>query len=103
MNEIIRAEKKKEKGGNSKWDKKKEKKKRKREDEGANARAVEDEVELNMADPRFKAVHEDHRFAIDPANPHFKKTKNMKKLLYGKDSDNGVANGERKKKRPRKV
>ncbi|KAG8848263.1 pre-rRNA-processing protein esf1 [Serendipita sp. 405] len=103
MNEIIRAEKKKEKGGNSKWDKKKEKKKRKREDEGANARAVEDEVELNMTDPRFKAVHEDHRFAIDPANPHFKKTKNMKKLLYGKDSDNGVANGERKKKRPRKV
>ncbi|KAF8807347.1 hypothetical protein BYT27DRAFT_7097591 [Phlegmacium glaucopus] len=36
---------------------------------------------LDVKDERFKALHEDHQFAIDPSNPHFKKTKSMAALL----------------------
>ncbi|KAG8810454.1 pre-rRNA-processing protein esf1, partial [Serendipita sp. 399] len=109
MNEIVRAERRKEKGGSGKWEKKKLKKRKRGDGEGivgASAPAGpggDEDVELNMADPRFKAIREDHRFAIDPANPHFKKTKNMKKLLYGQNTENGAANNERKKKRQRRV
>ncbi|KAG8871413.1 pre-rRNA-processing protein esf1 [Tulasnella sp. 331] len=37
--------------------------------------------EINVDDDRFKALHEQHEFAIDPSNPHFKKTKSMNSLL----------------------
>ncbi|CCL99020.1 uncharacterized protein FIBRA_01029 [Fibroporia radiculosa] len=50
-------------------------------------KSVDDENELqqdfsiDVKDERFKAVHEDHAFAIDPSNPHYKKTKSMSALL----------------------
>ncbi|OCF74789.1 hypothetical protein I204_05171 [Kwoniella mangroviensis CBS 8886] len=36
---------------------------------------------INVSDPRFKAIHEDAEFAIDPSNPHYTKTKAMQDLL----------------------
>jgi hypothetical protein len=58
----MRAERKAEKSGKQK--------KRKRDGKGEeNKERDEDNVEINLADPRFKNLHEDHRFAIDPSNP----------------------------------
>jgi len=42
---------------------------------------IQEQFVINVKDDRFKAVHEDHTFAIDPSNPHFKKTKSMAALL----------------------
>ncbi|KAK4690010.1 hypothetical protein P7C73_g127, partial [Tremellales sp. Uapishka_1] len=36
---------------------------------------------IDTKDERFKALHEEPEFAIDPSNPHFTKTKAMKALL----------------------
>ncbi|WVF71599.1 hypothetical protein IAT40_006407 [Kwoniella sp. CBS 6097] len=36
---------------------------------------------INVKDDRFKALHEDAEYAIDPSNPHFTKTKAMQDLL----------------------
>lgn len=78
MNDIIKEEKA---AGN---------KKRRRAPHGKKAGADrEKEVELgdknfeiDVKDERFsKKLVDDHRFAIDPSNPHFKKTKAMGKLL----------------------
>uniref|UniRef100_A0ACC2J609 Uncharacterized protein n=1 Tax=Nemania bipapillata TaxID=110536 RepID=A0ACC2J609_9PEZI len=70
MNEITRAEKKKSK-------KFKKKGKNQEEDHGG----LQEGFEMNVNDDRFKAVFEDHEFAIDPSNPKFKSTPGMKKLL----------------------
>ena len=40
-----------------------------------------DAFQLDTADSRFGAVLSDPHFAIDPSNPHFRKSKNMDKLL----------------------
>ncbi|CDZ98668.1 Uncharacterized conserved protein [Phaffia rhodozyma] len=37
--------------------------------------------EINVKDERFNKLNVDHRFAIDPSHPQFKKTKAMSKLL----------------------
>jgi hypothetical protein len=58
MEKIIKAEKAKGKG------KKKNKKNRGKEKE-----AVKDDFEIDVADDRFKSLHEDPEFAIDPSNP----------------------------------
>ncbi|KAI0825046.1 hypothetical protein BC628DRAFT_1488995 [Trametes gibbosa] len=42
---------------------------------------VQEEFAIDVKDDRFKAVLEDHTYAIDPSNPHFKKTKSMAALL----------------------
>ncbi|KAJ3479605.1 hypothetical protein NLI96_g8934 [Meripilus lineatus] len=68
---VLKAEK-------SKTKKRKDKKKRKTtggDDE------IQEDFAINVRDDRFKAVHEDSTFAIDPSNPHFKKTKSMSALL----------------------
>lgn len=70
MNEIIRAEKQKGK-------KKKKKGKHAVEDRGG----LQDDFQMDVGDSRFKAVFENHEFAIDPSNPKFKATHGMKKLL----------------------
>lgn len=71
MKVVLKAEKSK---GRKKRDRKKGK-----------AAGGEDELQedfaIDVKDHRFKAVHEDSIFAIDPSNPHFKKTKNMSALL----------------------
>ena len=69
MNEIIRAEKHK--------NKKKKKGKEAIEDRGG----LQDEFNMDVGDSRFKAVFENHEFAIDPSNPKYKATQGMKKLL----------------------
>ncbi|KAH9937012.1 uncharacterized protein B0H18DRAFT_1112899 [Fomitopsis serialis] len=42
---------------------------------------LQEDFSINVSDNRFKAVFEDHAFAIDPSNPRFKETKSMKTLL----------------------
>ncbi|KAH9950404.1 hypothetical protein B0H21DRAFT_533803 [Amylocystis lapponica] len=68
MKAVLKAEKKRGK-----------KKKGKTVDDGDNE--LQEDFAINVKDERFKAVHDDHAFAIDPSNPHFKKTKSMSALL----------------------
>ncbi|KAL2153585.1 hypothetical protein VTH82DRAFT_4740 [Thermothelomyces myriococcoides] len=70
MKEIERAEKLKGK-------KKKKKGKKATEDRGG----LQEDFKMDVEDSRFKAVFENHEFAIDPSNPKFKATQGMKKLL----------------------
>lgn len=71
MSEIRRAEKQKSK-----------KKKKKKGDKSHGERGgLQDDFEMDVEDNRFKAIFENHEFAIDPSNPRFKATKGMKQLL----------------------
>ncbi|CAG8589087.1 1696_t:CDS:2, partial [Paraglomus occultum] len=54
----------------------------------------EDNFEINANDPRFAALLENHHFAIDPTNPHFKKTKAMQKLLEERQRRQVLADSE---------
>ncbi|KAI6010656.1 hypothetical protein F5J12DRAFT_820928 [Pisolithus orientalis] len=58
-------------------------KKKKRNDDNIHDDGSEAEADflIDVKDDRFKALHEDHQFAIDPSNPQFKKTKGMLALL----------------------
>lgn len=62
-------------------------KKIRRKNKGPKKPGEEDDNELqedfliDVKDARFKALHEDHQYAIDPSNPQFKKTRNMAALL----------------------
>ncbi|KAL1841319.1 hypothetical protein VTJ49DRAFT_7156 [Mycothermus thermophilus] len=69
MREIAKAEKLK--------GKKKNKGKKGAEDQGG----LQQDFRMDVNDPRFKAVFENHEFAIDPSNPKFKATEGMKKVL----------------------
>lgn len=42
---------------------------------------LQDDFEMDVADPRFAAMYDSHHFAIDPTNPQFKKTGAMQKVL----------------------
>ncbi|KAG8768781.1 pre-rRNA-processing protein esf1 [Ceratobasidium sp. 428] len=58
------------------------KKGRRKDKKGAEANAEDgQDFQMDVKDKRFSALHEDHEFAIDPSNPHFKKTKSMQALL----------------------
>ena len=70
MKEIMRAEKHKSKKKNKKGDK--------AQDDHV---GLQTDFDLDVKDDRFRAVFEDHEFAIDPSNPKFKATQGMKKLL----------------------
>ncbi|GJJ13892.1 hypothetical protein Clacol_008149 [Clathrus columnatus] len=71
MRAVIKAEKEKAR--------KRRKGKKPTKDQHANE--TQEEFVPDVNDARFKALHEDHAFAIDPSNPHFKKTKTMSALL----------------------
>ncbi|KAK4228551.1 putative Pre-rRNA-processing protein ESF1 [Podospora fimiseda] len=73
MREVERAEKLKGKKGK----KGKKVKGGTIEDQGG----LQEDFDMDVEDPRFKAVFESHEFAIDPSNPKFKATAGMKKLL----------------------
>ncbi|EMD42120.1 hypothetical protein CERSUDRAFT_90716 [Gelatoporia subvermispora B] len=60
---------------------KKGKKKGKKGKLGEEENELQEDFSIDVKDERFKAVHEDHTFAIDPSNPRFKKTKSMSALL----------------------
>ncbi|KAI3399675.1 hypothetical protein diail_6024 [Diaporthe ilicicola] len=96
MDEIMKAEKKKSK--------KKGKRGKKDEDAGG----LQENFSMDVGDERFKAVFEDHEFAIDPSNPKFKATSGMKQLLdeSRKKRKHGGASGgaeEPKEKKPKKA
>ncbi|KIJ45262.1 hypothetical protein M422DRAFT_75247 [Sphaerobolus stellatus SS14] len=74
MRSILKVEKTASKKGR-KRDKKKGKDNEGGEDE------TQQNFSIDVKDDRFTALHEDHSFAIDPTNPHFKKTKSMAALL----------------------
>ncbi|KZV77751.1 hypothetical protein PENSPDRAFT_568074 [Peniophora sp. CONT] len=70
---VLRAEKGKKN--------KKGKRGKKGDEEADGEREVQEDFSIDVKDDRFAAVHEDYTFAIDPSNPHFKKTKSMSALL----------------------
>ena len=97
MTEILRAENKK--------GKKQKGKKSKKDDSGP--AGLQEDFKINVEDPRFKAVFDDHDFAIDPSNPNFKSTQNMKMLLDegrkkrrhdGVDDDGGKKKARKEKR-----
>uniref|UniRef100_A0A8D0H9W0 ESF1 nucleolar pre-rRNA processing protein homolog n=1 Tax=Sphenodon punctatus TaxID=8508 RepID=A0A8D0H9W0_SPHPU len=45
---------------------------------------VDDEFQVNVADPRFQAMYSSHLFNLDPSDPNFKKTKAVEKILEEK-------------------
>lgn len=57
--------------------KRKKVKKHRQEDDNE----LQDDFSIDVKDVRFKALHDDHQYAIDPSNPQFMKTKNMTALL----------------------
>ncbi|KAI0932105.1 hypothetical protein AcV7_000700 [Taiwanofungus camphoratus] len=69
MRAVLKAEKK-QKG-------KKKKGKRNAEDDNE----LQENFTIDVKDERFKAIHDDYSYAIDPSNPHFKQTKSMSALL----------------------
>lgn len=71
MKEVIKAEKEK-------------KFKRKRCRSAADAEGVQEGFEIDINDPRFASLYEEHDFAIDPTNPRFKQTSTMMKLMEEK-------------------
>jgi hypothetical protein len=79
MREIERAEKEARKKG------KKNKFKKKSKSDAVQADTSEttpaDDFNVDTSDPRFARLFSSHEYAIDPTNPRFKATKNMKALL----------------------
>ncbi|KAH7882945.1 hypothetical protein F5I97DRAFT_1930559 [Phlebopus sp. FC_14] len=71
---ILKAEKRKGRHGKKRFT-------RNNQDEDDGQTEIQDDFVIDVKDERFKALHEDHQFAIDPSNPHFKKTKSMANLL----------------------
>lgn len=61
MRDVIKAEKNKTK---------KRRKERKR-NTAENAEEIQEDFVLDVNDSRFRALHEDHAFAIDPSNPQY--------------------------------
>ncbi|KAF7306879.1 NUC153 domain-containing protein [Mycena indigotica] len=70
MKAIVKAEKEAKRKG---------KKKRKLNDVEGNE--MQEDFSIDVHDARFAGLHEDHAFAIDPSNPHFRKTEGMAALL----------------------
>ncbi|WWC70315.1 uncharacterized protein I206_104265 [Kwoniella pini CBS 10737] len=75
MKDIIKSEKDSKKRRRHKKSKKIDETKEREEELGPNG------WKINVSDPRFKAIHEEAEYAIDPSNPHFTKTKAMQDLL----------------------
>ncbi|KAF8350115.1 hypothetical protein F5887DRAFT_943868 [Amanita rubescens] len=71
LKSVIKAEKRAKLKG------KKGKKKSKQDDENE----LQEDFVINVHDDRFKALHDNPQFAIDPNNPRYKKTKSMAALL----------------------
>ena len=81
MKDIIRAEKK---------NKKKSKSKQQNE--------PQDDFQIDVNDPRFQDIFEDHQYAIDPTSTDFKQTKNMKRVLDERSKRQGKPLKNKKQK-----
>ncbi|KAE8270623.1 hypothetical protein A4X09_0g1728 [Tilletia walkeri] len=51
------------------------------DDDGDDNTAANAEFDVDVSDPRFGALMEDHRFALDPSHKAWKETKGMRKLV----------------------
>lgn len=51
---------------------------------------VQDDFQMDLEDPRFSSLLNNHEFFIDPTNPQFKKTKAMDQILDKKRKENLV-------------
>lgn len=95
MAEILKAEKNKKKKG----------KKGKKNAEAA--AGLQDDFKIDVSGDRFKALFEDHEFAIDPSHPRFKATAGMKQLVeevrkkrkHGGDEDGDERRRDKKAKK----
>lgn len=90
MNDIMKAEKQKRKKGKA----------AKRSKGVKDTGTLQEDFNMDVQDDRFKAVFDNHEFAIDPSNPKFKGTEGMKQLLEeGRKKRRGgdVDEGRRKK------
>ncbi|KAJ7487547.1 hypothetical protein B0H11DRAFT_2172669 [Mycena galericulata] len=92
MKAILKAEKQAKRKG---------KKRKNKATEGVDANEMQEDFTLNVNDARFNVLHDNHAFAIDPSNPHFKKTKGMNALLEERskrqrDKREGVEGGAAK-------
>ncbi|KAK3828981.1 MAG: hypothetical protein J3Q66DRAFT_383586 [Benniella sp.] len=80
--------------------------KRKKKNKGQNAKDkgedLQDDFKIDVSDPRFSALHESHHFALDPTNPHFKKTKAMTELLQERQKRTATMHEENEKKQKQK-
>ncbi|EHA49506.1 hypothetical protein MGG_00053 [Pyricularia oryzae 70-15] len=87
MNEIL----KQEKASKKKLKGKAAKKQAAKDAAAGEKNLLQNDFEMDVDDDRFKAVFDDHEFAIDPSNPKFKATTGMKKLLEkGRNKRKGV-------------
>ncbi len=88
MNEIQRAEKRAKKKG-----------KKVKKGKESELQAKQEGFEMDVQDPRFSRLFENHEYAIDPTNPRFKGTEGMKALLEEgrkkrrRDDDGGGLDG----------
>jgi len=62
----------------------KSKRKRLNKKKNVQEEAKEDDFEVNVKDPRFTALFTSHHFNIDPADPHYRKTKGTEALINEK-------------------
>lgn len=93
MDEILKAEKKKNK-------KKAKKGKKDKEDAGG----LQDDFKIDAGDDRFKALFDEHEFAIDPSDPKFKAASGMKQLVEeGRKKRKHASGEEPKEKKPKKA
>ena len=94
MNDIMKAEKQQRKKGQGKG---KARAKKAAEAAAAGGKLQQD-FSMNVKDDRFKAVFDNHEFAIDPSNPKFKGTEGMKQLLEeGRKKRRGGGEAEERK------
>ncbi|KAL2312257.1 Pre-rRNA-processing protein esf1 [Schizosaccharomyces pombe] len=57
------------------------KKNRKLKKKASNLEGLQEGFEADVSDPRFAALYTNHNFALDPTNPHFKRTKTVEKIM----------------------
>ncbi|KYN17254.1 PREDICTED: ESF1 homolog [Trachymyrmex cornetzi] len=62
----------------------KSKRKRLNKKKNVQEETKEDDFEVNVKDPRFTALFTSHHFNIDPADPHYRKTKGTEALINEK-------------------
>lgn len=73
---------------------KKNKKSQRRLAKGA-LQPEDDDFKINVNDPRFSRLFENHEYAIDPTNPRFRNTEGMKTLLEEGRKRRGQSQGEK--------
>ncbi|KAG6885583.1 hypothetical protein C0993_012585 [Termitomyces sp. T159_Od127] len=82
MKSVLKAEKKSRRKG--------KKRKNDAKDEGDNE--IQTNFKIDVNDERFKVLHEDHQYAIDPTNPQFRKTVAMDEFLRERSRRNADDN-----------